>query len=409
MRLIILLLFLLSISWAVSFGRSVLTIERAWEIQSEGPFEFTGALVVNDSNQRVVSITTDPGAEIISRDGNILIEYEGNGNIILHAEAVVEVDYETDIYTDSPLPEKGMIGEGLIAADEDIEAKARELATNSSALTTVKDVVNWVHSNVEYDISYFGRVRPATEVFRDRKGVCVEYSHLLISMLRSLGMESRYVSGYVFTEEWQPHAWAEVDVPGYGWLPVDATLGQAGVLDNTHLAIQKEDDQNKAYDVLVSDDSNAALSVTDSMNKLFLSADPEGISLTSSIDESWTVEVAIKNTRTEYVFGSYWFSVPEYYNGEESSVVLLRPLDEVRLYYVLNRSFFDDGFVYEIPVMAGFNDISEKRTFTIDRTEKPEKIPEEFYAIPLGIIVLIIIAVITSIRPKRKRGFRSRG
>ena len=74
---------------------------------------------------------------------------------------------------------------------------------------------------------------PVLDVLRDRRGVCQDFSHLIIGCLRSLGLPARYVSGYLLTKPppGKPrligadasHAWASVYVPGHGWLDLDPT------------------------------------------------------------------------------------------------------------------------------------------------------------------------------------------
>jgi transglutaminase-like putative cysteine protease len=76
---------------------------------------------------------------------------------------------------------------------------------------------------------------PLDAVFRMKKGVCQDFSHLMIGAIRSLGLSARYVSGYLLT---QPvpgqvkrrgvdasHAWVAVYCPGldYPWLELDPT------------------------------------------------------------------------------------------------------------------------------------------------------------------------------------------
>lgn len=66
----------------------------------------------------------------------------------------------------------------------------------------------------------------AAEALAQGEGVCQDHAHALIACARLSGMPSRYVSGYLFaSEEGQPHeashAWAEIHVPGYGWIGFD--------------------------------------------------------------------------------------------------------------------------------------------------------------------------------------------
>jgi transglutaminase-like putative cysteine protease len=70
-------------------------------------------------------------------------------------------------------------------------------------------------------------------------GVCQDFVHLFLAMLRSQGLAARYVSGYFYAEdsaqghaptteeiEVQTHAWVEVAVPGFGWWGIDPTNAQ---------------------------------------------------------------------------------------------------------------------------------------------------------------------------------------
>ncbi len=77
---------------------------------------------------------------------------------------------------------------------------------------------------------------PVEDVFRDRVGVCQDFSHFALAVLRSLGVPSRYVSGYLYALdsssgdappdaeiEVSTHAWIEVWIPGFGWWGLDPT------------------------------------------------------------------------------------------------------------------------------------------------------------------------------------------
>jgi transglutaminase-like putative cysteine protease len=78
-------------------------------------------------------------------------------------------------------------------------------------------------------------------------GVCQDFAHVTIALLRSLGLAARYVSGYLYaadpthpngaTEpiETQTHAWVEVAIPGWGWWAIDPSNG--GEIDERHVVI----------------------------------------------------------------------------------------------------------------------------------------------------------------------------
>jgi len=61
----------------------------------------------------------------------------------------------------------------------------------------------------------------ATDVFRNRCGVCQDYAHLMIAFCRHNGMAARYVNGFI-EGEGSTHAWVEV-FDGDAWLGFDPT------------------------------------------------------------------------------------------------------------------------------------------------------------------------------------------
>jgi transglutaminase-like putative cysteine protease len=77
---------------------------------------------------------------------------------------------------------------------------------------------------------------PIAEVLQRREGVCQDFTHLMISVLRSFGLPARYVSGYIRTRPShgktqrlgadQSHAWVGAWLgPEHGWLDLDPTNG----------------------------------------------------------------------------------------------------------------------------------------------------------------------------------------
>ncbi len=356
-----------------AFGDSRITLHRSWLIQGAdgGEIDFTGALVLNSTHQRVLSLSVSPGAYVESQDGGtVKVRYKGKMNgtsMLINSTAMVDVDYDTSLSSDPPLPRAQRTFTALTQPDDEIKAVASNLSVGGSALETIRNITNWVYSAMKYDVSYWGVVSPATEVFRDRRGVCVEYTHLLISMARSAGFDTRYVSGYVYANTWQPHAWAEIYVPGYGWLPADATFGQVGVLDGTHLAIVLGDDQSSAYDLLLSD-SGATAVARDSVTTDFLSNNTRGVEVRMHTDNyTYAVAVEVANTRPEYVFGTYTFLPARTYAEPESDLVLLTPNEIMRKQYVINSSLFDEGYTYALPFSASFNDARADQEMVVSR------------------------------------------
>jgi len=367
--------FLLLISLTMAqYGSSRMTIERIWTIYgSEGSsMEFEGALAINDTNQRVLAVMVEPGMTYESEsDGTIKVRYNGtmpDSVMELTAKAVVDVNYDTALFRDVAVPRDSDLGfTNLTEPDDAIRSQALALVDENSSLQTINNLVSWVHNNVAYDLHYWGRVDSARETFAVRRGVCVEYTHLLISMTRSLGFDTRHVSGYVLSDKWQPHAWAEIYVPGYGWLPADATFGQVGNLDSTHLAIMRGEDQASIFDVVTTQNGGTPnLEARDNVSINFISEDPEGVGVAIDFDnETYVVDVAISNSRPDYVYGSYEFLPAANYGGNEYSLLLLKPHETFHRYYGLNRSHFAEGYSYTFPVTAAFNDAKDVENLNI--------------------------------------------
>ncbi len=100
-------------------------------------------------------------------------------------------------------------------------------------LRGVRDLMNHIHREFEFDPAATTVSTPVMEVFARRRGVCQDFAHLMLSCLRSLGLAARYVSGYLLTRP-PPgrarlvgadasHAWVSVYCPDVGWVDADPT------------------------------------------------------------------------------------------------------------------------------------------------------------------------------------------
>jgi len=72
---------------------------------------------------------------------------------------------------------------------------------------------------------------PVDDALRNRQGVCQDYTHIMLALVRRVGIPCRYVSGYLFhkagdhvrSTEGATHAWVETYLPGIGWTGFDPT------------------------------------------------------------------------------------------------------------------------------------------------------------------------------------------
>jgi transglutaminase-like putative cysteine protease len=89
----------------------------------------------------------------------------------------------------------------------------------------IVQVGHYIHSHFEYARDVTLSTSPVDDLLEQGKGVCQDFTHLMIALLRSLGLPARYVSGYLHrpNKESQSHAWCEVWLPDLGWLGIDPT------------------------------------------------------------------------------------------------------------------------------------------------------------------------------------------
>jgi transglutaminase-like putative cysteine protease len=89
---------------------------------------------------------------------------------------------------------------------------------------------NWVHSELEYVPGTTGVHSSGLDAHREGKGVCQDFAHLTLILLRSMGIPARYVSGYLHpnkkakiddTIDGQSHAWVQAWTGG--WWNYDPT------------------------------------------------------------------------------------------------------------------------------------------------------------------------------------------
>src|SRR5579885_715807 len=90
-------------------------------------------------------------------------------------------------------------------------------------------MVGFIRDQFGYDTGATNVHSSLDEILRAGGGVCQDFAHLTIGVLRLAGVPARYVSGYLGPEpgaapgEQASHAWIEAMLPGLGWTGFDPT------------------------------------------------------------------------------------------------------------------------------------------------------------------------------------------
>ncbi|NJP06582.1 MAG: transglutaminase family protein [Chloroflexaceae bacterium] len=110
-------------------------------------------------------------------------------------------------------------------------AQKHGITRDADPMTMLMHINDIIYNAFEYVPMSTTVDSPIDDALRDHKGVCQDFAHIMITLVRGLGIPCRYVSGYLFhrtedhdrSEEDATHAWVEAMLPNLGWIGFDPT------------------------------------------------------------------------------------------------------------------------------------------------------------------------------------------
>lgn len=199
------------------------------------------------------TLTLEPAAKINAyRDylGNLVHHFDiphRHEALIILAEALVELDARPELYNlhqegsweviDQIAHSSGFY-EYLLPGDFTqptalLEEFRRELnlARQDNPFTTLRNLTQAIYQAFEYNPASTDVDSPIDDALQSRKGVCQDFTHIMLALGRGLGIPCRYVSGYLYYQrsandrsaEDATHAWVEAYFPEIGWVGFDPT------------------------------------------------------------------------------------------------------------------------------------------------------------------------------------------
>jgi transglutaminase-like putative cysteine protease len=114
----------------------------------------------------------------------------------------------------------------------------------------VQHVVAFVRDQFYYRPGVTNAYSTVDEILTTGAGVCQDFAHLTIGVLRLAGVPARYVSGYLalprYPSDEEPvgpqasHAWLEAQLPYQGWIGFDPTHGCRADLRHIRVAVGRD-------------------------------------------------------------------------------------------------------------------------------------------------------------------------
>jgi len=112
-------------------------------------------------------------------------------------------------------------------------------------LDTLLDINHTIYREYAYVQGETTVLTSAFDVYVNRRGVCQDFTNLMICLARLLGVPARYVCGYIYTGPKNPnqrqgeasHAWVQLYLPQVGWKGFDPTNGILTQTDHVRVAV----------------------------------------------------------------------------------------------------------------------------------------------------------------------------
>ncbi len=128
--------------------------------------------------------------------------------------------------------------------DDDALALAETFRSHATPTEATHAISNYLQGELTYLPGSTSVTTTASDVLRQRSGVCQDFAHLALRLLRYLGIPARYVSGYLHPLEGaeigaqnigESHAWIEAWLGG--WYALDPTNGAP--VGERHITVAK--------------------------------------------------------------------------------------------------------------------------------------------------------------------------
>ncbi|MCK0196843.1 transglutaminase family protein [Ancylobacter sp. 6x-1] len=124
----------------------------------------------------------------------------------------------------------------------------------TDTMALLMDINNGIRNSFAYQVRNEQGTQPPLETLRLGSGSCRDFALLLIEAARSLGFGARFVTGYLYDPALDgddvgivgagaTHAWADIYLPGAGWVEFDPTNGIVNCDSLIRIAVTRDPSQ----------------------------------------------------------------------------------------------------------------------------------------------------------------------
>ncbi len=198
-------------------------------------------------------LITLPRAPILGyRDyaGNIVHHFDIPGR---HSQLKITAESTVEITPPAPLPDElnddawdaidsiGVSGEqwdylfpSKFAEKTDLLSELKQelqIERGGDPLQLLREINTKIYQSFDYSPQTTSVDSPIDDALRAHKGVCQDFAHIMIALVREFRIPCRYVSGYLYhgndghdrSSADATHAWVEAYLPELGWVGFDPT------------------------------------------------------------------------------------------------------------------------------------------------------------------------------------------
>jgi transglutaminase-like putative cysteine protease len=194
--------------------------------------------------------------DLPSRHGQLTIITDALVNIDAQPSAPEVMDYEAWSDLEQLVEKKDywdmLMPSHFARSSPELAELAKEIGATErdgrSPLTFLQDIAAGVHRSFSYVKKSTAVNSPIEHALRLRQGVCQDFAHIMIALVRDANIPCRYVSGYVYHSsestnllaDAATHAWVEALLPGIGWVGFDPTINRLAGEGHIRTAIGRD-------------------------------------------------------------------------------------------------------------------------------------------------------------------------